>query len=1017
MGVVALVMFSAMTTYRRVLAALVRVALILLIALILAGLATVRQTNRLAVIAVVDVSGSIQRQPADGVEAVAAALAGPGSTPRVMSTLDAVRAQLLRATGSRRPDDLLGIVAFDGRPILVASPSPTPDLADRPLDYQAQDGTNIADALTLAATLIPSDATGKILLITDGVQTSGDALAAARQIASASAADFTSAGHGLPIDVVPLHAAVRPEVIVESVDAPPLAAIGAPVIVRAIIKSTDATVGTVHLLDNGAEVDINGDEPGMSRRVRLGPGSNLVIAEVPVGVSRVHRFKVVYDPDPAAPGESPGDKLADNNSAEAFTITPAIGSVLLVDGVSEFGEAQAPSPLAGTLRDAGINVSVVSASGMPTDLLSLQNYDLVILEDVPADAVSLPAQQALVAHVRDLGGGLIMVGGPMSFGAGGWKGSPVEALLPVRLDLPDTLVEPEAAIMFVLDNSGSMGRSVMGSSRSQQDLANESAARAVLTLGRRDLIGIIVFNSEYDVVVPLGPNAQPTKTAEAIREISAGGGTNAGPALEEARRALSAVKAKVKHVVLLSDGKSQRSESLPFLAAQMRAEGITVSCISIGDSADLQTMKAIADKGGGEHFNPTNPNVLPRIFLKAIRVARTPMYREEPFDPVITDDSMSPLRGVSRPPPLGGLNLTQPRPEPTIVNAMTSPKGEPLLASWRVELGQVAAFTSDAGEWASGWIGWPGYAQFWAQLSRTMSRPAQQRQFQTRLEAKGDQLRIQVDAVDDQGRPMDFLSTPTTLYSPSGEQVELSLKQTASGVYEGTARASETGTYVAVIRPSAGDRKFPPVIAGASVRTGLESQRLEPDPALVKAIAAESGGSVVELADLDRAPLFERSGLTPRRTLLPLVDVLLPWALAALLLDIAMRRIAWDRVLEERAEVPIAAGRSLAERLAAAPISPAAREEPVSPVAFTERDAADLVKAQRDRRMAERLAAARATSASSEAGAAPARPFSGSQGGSTPAQGPNTSEPSAAPDPVEGGLAAAKRRARQRFEE
>lgn len=1010
MALSALALFIAMKPIRRVLAALTRLALIAIIALILAGVATIRETSRLAVIAIIDVSGSVQRQPADGVDAIERAIQRPGQESPRLTTLDAVRVQLTRLTEGLGPDDLLGIVAFDGRPVLVASPAPAATIADRPLEYAAQDGTNIADALSLAATLIPADATGRLLLVTDGVETSGDARAAARQIASSSAADMTRPG-GLAIDVVPIRYRFGPEVIVESVDTPPLAAIGAPVTIRAVLKSTHAVSGTVRVLDNATPVDVNGPAEGTGRRIDLSPGTNVFVAEIPIGSSRVHRFQVVFEPDAATPG-AVTDRLVDNNTAESFTLTPATGSVLLIDGVSEFGETQQPSPLAGTLREADISVTTVAAGAVPADLLSLQNYDLIILEDVPADAVAPAAQQALVAHVKDMGAGLLMVGGPMSFGAGGWKGSPIEPLLPVKLDLSDTLVEPEAAIVFVLDNSGSMNRSVMGSSRSQQEIANESAARAVLTMSRADLIGVIAFNNQTDVIVPLTANEKPTEVAARIREIEAGGGTNAGPALEAAMTLLTPVKAKVKHVILLSDGKSQNSELLPLMAAEMHQAGITVSTISVGDSADVSTMKVIAERGGGQHYHPVNPNVLPRIFLKAIRVARTPLYREQPFNPVITDPTFAAVRGLGTPPQLGGLNLTQPRPEPTIANAITTPAGEPVLSWWRYDLGQVAAFTSDAGTWAADWTDWPGYAQFWTQMARTLSRPTQQRLFQTRVEAQGDELRLSMEAIDESGRPIEFLEAPATLYSPSGEQKEITLRQSGSGLYETTARADENGTYVAVIRPRSPDRRFPPVIAGVSVRSGLESRRLEPDPALVADIAAASGGSTIELADLDRAKLFDRTTIQPRRAMLPLMDALLPWALGLLLLDIAMRRVAWDRLATDRPIRAAGAVRSLAERLSASPAPERAHPQP-APAAFTQRDAEDLIRAQRDRRIAERLAAARQ---STTAPAAPAAAPPAASPTDQPAdQSANRTTDQPAAD--ETGLAAAKRRARRRFED
>jgi Ca-activated chloride channel family protein len=948
------------------------------------------------------------------------------SPAQVTSTLEAVRTQLLRATANRGPEDLLGIVAFDGGQMLVASPSPAKLLADRPLEYTSREGTNIAGALSFAASLVPPDATGRILLITDGVQTEGDGLKTAREIASASGLLGVSglstggAQSGVVIDAVPLKYTVRPEVLIESVDSPPIAAVGAPVTVRAILRSTDGATGTIRLLDNGQEVDVNGDEPGMGRRMELVQGANVFVAEVPIGTSRVHRFRVVYEPDAVSGDAPPGDRIAANNEAEAFTITPSVGSVLHVDGVAEFSDSLRPSPLAQTLRAADINVTTVEAGGIPTDLLSLQNYDLVILENVPADAVSLNSQQAIAAHVRDMGAGLIMIGGPMSFASGGWQGSLIEPILPVKLELPDTVVESEAAIVFVLDNSGSMSRSIMGSSRSQQEIANESAARAVLSLNRKDLIGVITFNNNFDVITPLGPNTRPKNTANSIRQITAGGGTNAGPALEEARRALSSVKAKVKHVVLLSDGKSQRSDSIPEIATRMRGEGITVSAISIGDGADLPTMKAIAANGGGEHFNPTNPNILPRIFLKAIRVVRTPMYREEPFDPIVLDSASVGLRGLGKPPTLGGLNLTQARGEPTISTSMTTPKGEPLLASWRAELGQVAAFTSDAGDWASRWIDWPGYGQFWTQLVRSISRPSQQRLFQTRLTAEGTDLKLSMDAIAEDGTPIEFLRTPATVYAPSGEAIEVELRQTGSGVYETTLRAEETGTYVAVVRPSLGERVYAPVIAGTAVRFGVESQRLEPDPGLVAAIAQAGGGRVIELPDLGSAELFNRSGLAARRTLLPMAELLLPWILVLALLDIAMRRIAWDRMSEDRPLAAKGAVRSLAERLSSAGAAPQSVPQVegtrVAPAVFNEQDAADLIRAQRDRRMADRLAQARRTQ---DTGSTPPAPHSGpgSGSGSGSASKNEPSKPDASPAEPESGLAAAKRRARQRYEE
>src|SRR5690606_19354490 len=245
-------------------------------------------------------------------------------------------------------------------------------------------------------------------------------------------------------------------------------------------------------------------------------------------------------------------------------------------------------------------------------------------------------------------------------------------------------------------------------------------------LASTDLISVIVFNTTTDVLVPLRPNTDPNATAERILSISPGGGTVLGPALQEAHNQLKDVRAAVKHVIVLSDGRSADPASLPAIASRMKADGITISTISVGDQTDERNMAEIADRGGGRFYAVSNPTLLPRFFLKAVKIVRTPLLRNEPFNPVLLPAPSPLTAGLGNPPALGGLVLTQRRPEPTITYAMQTPAGEPLLAHWTVELGQVAAFTSDANPagWARDWIDWPGYRQMWTQAARTLARPS-----------------------------------------------------------------------------------------------------------------------------------------------------------------------------------------------------------------------------------------------------------------------------------------------------
>jgi uncharacterized membrane protein len=762
---------TAMSRWRRVSAVLLRVALIALVTGMLAGMSSVRKSDAVAVIGVVDVSGSVRLfgQATGGADHGGTAIGG-------------TKEFFAKAFANRGPEDLAGLVVFDGRALAVATPT-RGDVTDRSLDVHVADGTDIGGALKYAAALIPPEAAGKLVLVSDGVQNAGDGVAAAKALGT----DRGGTG-GTKIDVVPVALSAASEVMVESVDAPPRAAAESAITVRVSLLATREATGTLSLLRNGEPLDINGAEPGSSRRLTLAPGRHVELIGVTLPAGQIHQFKAVWTPDEGMRPDGSVGPLADtrqeNNAGEAFTYSSGKGSVLVVDGVNE-GQG---TTLSAMLKQAGIDVAVAPPEGIPDNLLAMQGYDLVILENVPADAVSEASQEALRDHVTRMGAGLVMVGGPDSLGAGGWKGSLIEPILPVRLDLPERLVQPDAAVVFVLDNSGSMGRPVASSVHTQQEIANEAAALAVRTLAKTDLIGVVVFNSQTSVLQPLKPNTDPKVTQERLLSIAPGGGTVMGPALEEAWRQLKGARAAVRHVVVLSDGRSMDWQALPGLAQRMKAEdGITVSTIGVGDEADTRTMGAIASNTGGKFYQVNNPSLLPRFFLKAIKVMRTPLIREGRFRPLVLPTASPLTSGMSEPPELRGLVLTQRRPEPTITYAMGTPTGEPLLAHWAAGLGQVAVFASDARAdgWADEWIGWPGYRQMWTAVARSLARSGSSQRMELTTEVVGDELRLRLDAADKDGRPLDLLTVEASVMRPDRERARVSMSQTGPGVYEG----------------------------------------------------------------------------------------------------------------------------------------------------------------------------------------------------------------------------------------
>ncbi|MCB9838598.1 MAG: VWA domain-containing protein [Phycisphaeraceae bacterium] len=871
----------AMSRLRRWSAVLLRTALVVLLTMMLATAVTRRETDRLAVVAVVDVSESVRRLADLGVDAEGARADAIARAQRWVA--DAIE------SGQADTENLVGVVVFDGEPTAIATPRHTTsaDILGQPFDIAVVEGTNIEEAIRFASAIFPPDAARRIVLISDGVETAGDALAAAVE-----STDET--GAPTPIDIVALNYSTPNEILIESVDSPPNAPEQSTVPVRVVVRSTTAAAGELLLLREGRPIDLSPGRPGVSDHVELHPGANPLTYSVPLPESNVHRFEARFIPD-----SKDADTIAVNNNAESFTITPGRGDVLIVDGVSDNDPSGPGAILAQTLRGEEIDVTTIAPAAFPDDLLSLQAHDLIILQNIAADEIPQISQKHLGAYVNDFGGGLVMIGGYDSLGAGAWGGTPVEDLLPVKLDPSEELIVPAAAIVFVLDSSGSMASPVRGSRRTQQDIANEGAALAIGTLDERDLVGVIAFDSSWRSVVDLAPLKNPDHVKSRVRSIAPGGGTNMYPALAQAGEWLNKVDADVKHIIVLSDGQSMGEPNVGVsLAQKLAAQDITVSAIAVGDGADSQTMERIALYGQGEFYNVNNPYILPKIFLKEMKIVSRRMVREVDFTPIRRPQG-SPLDGAipSSMPPLHGYVLTQRKPAGGVMTPLLTPEDEPVLAHWNVGLGQVAAWTSDAHDaWAKDWLTWPGYRALWTQIVRTIGRASTNNRAELVTGIEGDTLRIRVDLFDDDGAPLDLASVTGAVIDPNGDSVEIALRPVGPGAYEGEAQAAERGQYVVLISPKLGETSLAPIISAASRADSPEFARLSANPAALERLRQRTGGRTLDINKPKAAGIFDRYGVPPIVADSPIWRELMIAAIAVLLLDIATRRVAWDRL-------------------------------------------------------------------------------------------------------------------------
>ncbi len=707
-----------------------RALLMIGLALALARPAVITEEQRVCAVYLVDVSASISDDQLQNARATVQA----GWEARGKNEVRLI-------TFARRPQ----AVSIDPAKGVPAS------LSRHAVDVEGQ-ASDIQAAVQHAYGQFPPGMLRRMVLLSDGNETHGDLEAESHEAAS----------RGVRLHVVKLPDRSQPEVLVRALTPPAEVRVGAPFDLTVELNATRAQPATLTLHKDGY---IN--TPEGRKEVKLQPGQNRVRFKSLVREAGAVTYKL------RAAGLT-ADTWKHNNSATAVIPVQGRPRVLYVEG-----EPQHAAPLRRALEAERIAVEVRGPHGVPRSAAALAKFDLLLLSDVPAYHVGPGQMAAISAYVRDLGGGFIMAGGPNSFGAGGYYGTRLERLLPVRFDSEKRQDQPTLALALCIDRSGSM-------TGEKLELAKEAARATTEILGSSDLIGVIAFDSSARVLVRLQRAANRLRILGDIARLRSGGGTSIKPALVEAYSQLGAATARVKHVILLSDGQSSWA-GIPQLVDEMAQARITVSAVGVGSGADRTQLQMIAERGGGRFYHTDDPRSIPKIFTKeTTQVARSAVV-EESFS-VRPVKKANVLGGIdwSSAPPLRGYVSTRPKAGGEVLLA-SSNHGEPILATWRVGLGKAAAFTSDAkSRWAAHWLRWRGYTQFWAQLVREVMRHRMRRSFEMKARVDRGSVRVTVDALDRADRFINGLESTLTVMdprNPSRAKVTLSMEQDAAGRY------------------------------------------------------------------------------------------------------------------------------------------------------------------------------------------------------------------------------------------
>ncbi len=503
------------------------------------------------------------------------------------------------------------------------------------------------------------------------------------------------------------------------------------------------------------------------------------------------------------------------------------------------------------------------------------------------------AQQELMRqYVKDTGGGLVMVGGPETFGAGGWIGSPLADALPIRLDPPQKRQMPRGALALII-HSVEIPRGVY--------YGKEIANAAVDALSRLDLVGIIEYQGlgGTDWVHPLTTVGDRTAVKRSIQNLTFGDMPSFDPSLQLALSGLSNASAGQKHCIVISDGDPSMSRSL---LRQFQQAGITISAVGVNPHSpnDTNTLRTMARVTGGTYYAVSNNALatLPQIFIKeAQTIRRALIWEGEAFSPARTAVPAETMRGINAVPPINGYVVAAEREGLSLVT-LRGKEEDPIAAQWQYGLGRVVTFTSDASSrWAGSWIAWPGFSQFWEQHIRWTMRPSGDATLRVSTENLGEKTRVIVEAFDPDGQRLNFADFQARASTPGGEGVSVEVQQVGPGRYEGEFSSAQAGAYVLNMqyRAPGGDGNLLEGSAQAAVTRPFadEFKALETNLPLLKQVASITGGRELP-ADPTLANLWTRDGLEMPVPLNP------PWLLFAIigiaifLIDVAVRRVRID---------------------------------------------------------------------------------------------------------------------------
>lgn len=756
-------------------------------------------------------------------------------------------------------EDTAGVIVFGEEAMIEVPPVEKPELSG-PTSLVGRTATDIGAAIRLALAVFPPAYQKRIVLVSDGNENKGHALAEA-ELARAQ---------GVVIDILALKYDYPNEVWMEGLHLPADIIPREPFDVTAVINSQQAGPAKLSIFRNGELIS--------HQTIRVNRGKNVFTVKQRVESAGSYAYEAVV--------EMAGDTISSNNSAQAFAHARGESRIALVGG-----EEVDTATLAAALREEGLQATVFPPERLQGGRLEAADYDCIIVANVEAIRLGQAAMQSLEAAVHDAGVGFIMVGGELSYGPGGYRGSPVEELLPVTMEQPQRRVIPNGALCLILHTCEIAEGNYW---------AKQIGKAALNVLGPRDYMGVVLYGTNTEEwLFPMQLVRDRAKLHNLLDNCQPWDMPSFERAYGLAYQGLKPVVAASKHVVVISD--ADPSGPSDATVDSMVKDRITISTVAISPhgSSDVSRMQRVAQRAGGRFYEVTDPNKLPQIFIKEASTIQRSMIVEGDIPPVVVGTTQA-LKGIPADslPVLHGYTITHPKPLSKMSLGARVPvdqgggetQFDGLLVEWTYGLGHTMAFTSDAKpRWARGWVAWENYRKFWSQAVRSVLRTVPRSPYAVQAEIEGGKGKVIVDAIDEQGKFIHTLQFQGSVTTPGGKKLPLSFRQLGPGRYEAEFEAGGVGIYsvTGTFEGAHGEKGY--LAQGVPLSYAAEYRDLKFNPLLLNQLTERTGGRKLSIDTPVYAPLPRSAGVS-----MPLWPYLLALALALFPLDIFIRRVAVD---------------------------------------------------------------------------------------------------------------------------